>query len=904
MIDFIATATMQEAQGGFSLETAAEEVLNGLFCHYEPPTSEKAQKLAAHEVLKNPAKFGMPKQSKSILRPSRLYKKPKSHARSVTWRDEAQKSDKIEGQAIACANSCDLFGKSTTGEGLADTLVPVPVPVPDENVQNHANSMPQEQESNKNDTSTAPLKKIDDPPKKILYDDEGNPIHEDGTEPQDHSPRSLDRLEMSTSRDDPFFVGRGEGRGRYGYNDDADFYEPENYDRPPSAHNFRRVRSPPVRNATPRYSNDEDETESEFLERVGRRVRSHSPSRRRYDDEDDNVGRSPRNKGWMKRFRRPQTPHRHRGNGDDEDYESDNDGSLVDRVGRISLGRRRSSSRERVRDREYDDEYYRGRNRRSSRSPSRRSEREDAYYEDRRGRSPSRRSEFSDLTDDYGFEQTPRGRGRSKSPGRPGKSQSFMEDGVEVDYNDDAPPPLSSQPTKDFDDRRRSRDHGEEQELRHVSPQEYEEDRIREEDRRRSKDYGEDVDRRRSKDYDDRRSSREHNDRRMSTDKEDRRRSRDGGMRMLDEEENVAPPISPRSKRRWKLGSKSRDEREDEVDREAPRSSKSRYEEDYYDDDRRYEDRRSSRRVSDPIRSRRPQIDTDEPDHDANERRRPHTTSHSSRRGPLPIDTSYDVEDNAGRNRDPTPRMSMDPTDDDRDAQKSNELLPPTPRERPERDEREDRRKSYDDRERRSRRKEDRDDHRAQDREERVHENGDRDGRRPQPLDVNEGMSSKVESSFRQLMKQLSPTSMATDAEIREEVSSVGMESHTLRPIQYPNPFLQVPPPVLEDLEERDDEEGDEETDHDPSTLSSATLSKEHPNLTKRKKVPDGIDPSSSTSTKTKKIWKGWKNAIGKVKHIVKEIDENRLPSPIRLPRVQSKPSSSSSGKKKQVVRE
>ena len=72
-----------------SLEDVAEEVLNGLFCHYEPPTSEEYQRRVAEEIRKN---NGYP-NNKSILRPTgrgggyRDYSKPKT----VTWRDEQRR---------------------------------------------------------------------------------------------------------------------------------------------------------------------------------------------------------------------------------------------------------------------------------------------------------------------------------------------------------------------------------------------------------------------------------------------------------------------------------------------------------------------------------------------------------------------------------------------------------------------------------------------------------------------------------------------------------------------------------------------------------------------------------------------------------------------------------------------
>ena len=45
----MATAAPQPNKG-VSLENVAEEVLNGLFCHYEPPTTEDSQRKAAEEA--------------------------------------------------------------------------------------------------------------------------------------------------------------------------------------------------------------------------------------------------------------------------------------------------------------------------------------------------------------------------------------------------------------------------------------------------------------------------------------------------------------------------------------------------------------------------------------------------------------------------------------------------------------------------------------------------------------------------------------------------------------------------------------------------------------------------------------------------------------------------------------
>jgi hypothetical protein len=156
---------------------------------------------------------------------------------------------------------------------------------------------------------------------------------------------------------------------------------------------------------------------------------------------------------------------------------------------------------------------------------------------------------------------------------------------------------------------------------------------------------------------------------------------------------------------------------------------------------------------------------------------------------------------------------------------------------------------------------------------------------------------------------------MATDDEIREEVSSVGMESNTIRPLSFPNPFLQVPPPVLEESPTNAESEPDPSTLswHQPSksTLSSSMrsgyFSQEKPETSRRRNKKESaaaeIDPVSSGSTKSKKLWRGWKKTIGMVKTIVNDIDEKRIPPPI-FSRIQTKPSSSSSRREKKHSRE
>jgi hypothetical protein len=943
---------------GTSLENVAEEVLNGIFCHYEPPTSESAQVKAAKNFRAHPTDYGFEKQKqrkRSILRTSRLFRKTKKarqkqEIRSVTWRDEKSRSH-LEGRVEACAaEQCDFFGKSTKGgDGLADSLSPKKA------AKVHEDNIIKEQKEQQRVKMTEPLKE-DGTPKKVMYDDEGNPIYEDGSDYQDEndppSPSSLPSPEASENPADfecssyprmsnPFLncdllgsSGRSVAPGpvpapvppaptghselRKTAMEDSNVYEPENYnDRPAGSaqsHAYRRMRSPPIRKPTPRhtYDNEEDlHIETENRDRLVKmpRSRSQSPSRHRTENNDDRPHygdqydsaeedpygedaspRSPRRKGgWMKSFRRPGTPGRRGRNGkeSDDDAEYASDGSLVDRLGRV-FRRRSSSSRERGR-------------------PARGHDDEENYYEDGRGRtrsrSPGHRSDMvSDITEDV-YQMVPPSRGRSHSPGY--RSQQ----GIEIDYTDgrarprsrspgrrdyhvgdDYETPLTRQPTRDYDmDRRRSRENGDSADIESRPIRDYDEYRRRSRDyengldRRPTRDHGEDIDRRRSKEHDaSRRSS----------------KSQDDGKLEQDEGANR---VAPRSRK-----SKSANEKASiESDDKRKRYSKG----DLSSQETGGDSRKSSRprRVSDPVPPpSRKYADIDESDDDEYDRRRPPSTTSSSQRSPTPLETAYESEDGvaaAAPNRDPTPRLSMEPeVFRDKPVSRHNPL-PPTPRrkDRSERSSREDRDKPDKDEPRRSRSSKDEDDaHRSRS------SRDEDETRRPRPLDVKQ---TEEPSMHRALKTQLSPTSMATDDEIREEASSVGMESNTLRPVRYPNPFMHVPPPILEDQEMTNTD-----TEQDPSTLSypppsKATLStgrssrdsaEERKSRKKHEKSrkSDVIQASSSGSSRSKKLWRGWKKTIGKVKSIVHDIDEKRIPPPV-MPGVghHSKPSRKVSSK-------
>lgn len=151
------------------------------------------------------------------------------------------------------------------------------------------------------------------------------------------------------------------------------------------------------------------------------------------------------------------------------------------------------------------------------------------------------------------------------------------------------------------------------------------------------------------------------------------------------------------------------------------------------------------------------------------------------------------------------------------------------------------------------------------------------------------------------LLRQLSPRSMATDDEIREEVSSVGMASETIRPLYYSsNPFAQSTPRFTKVYDDEERENADvvrprSGSDDRPSTLSGSSRStisflpsadkvqkKSQQKHTNKSAFDEPeISRSSSGSTRSKKLWRGWKKTLGKVKQIVKEIDEQRIPPPL-----------------------
>jgi hypothetical protein len=908
---------------GVSMEDVAEEVLNGFFCHYEPPTSTEYQRHVAEQIRKNPnwvpnRRFRR-HHGKSILRPSRLYRDPGQNSKSVTWRDErkAPTIEVLERKAPNCMSGCDVMNCAT----MEDTSKAPPTPaghIPPTPKMGVAANYQRQNRLDENDTRKSPRGSI---PKKakgpVLYDDEGYPyVDEDSDDdgivdenmpPFDdvHPPSPIEKLPSpqvmpaSPHLMNPFSCGLAEAcwpSMAAPTPNQSDAYAMQSVTsqddrRAPTSQSlpYRRIRSPPVRNRYNHYDmeeDDEDEDADSYEARAPNRIgkapsrtpmapyayttgrRPQSPSRRntKYEAQYSELNRlpvprrSPGRKSMFKRWRRPPTPSR-RSEYDTEEEEEiaaiqastsklsklqkeedayDSDG-FVDRLGRAMRPRRRSLSRDRG-----DQEPRRGR------SPAR--GKPDLIEEDRRGRSrsPSRSREDSDYAQET-EEENMRRRRPSRSPirRRSASADSYRDDddyeSVDdsgSDYYDD---------DDDDDDQGRSRRRSREYDDRRSASFDYNRSRSP-----RDRDYDDYDEGRRSNEYDSRQTPRDSEFLVNSSDfdggapsnvsrgeKESRGRGSRGSTRALPvtvdqgprgsfvEEDDYFPAETAVTKR-------------GPTKERAPRADR-------------------SRRVSDPTpASYRPKRRNDDEQDKDYDRRRPHsTTSQASRRSGLALDTSYDeeVKESMGR-PDPTPRK-VERRDDvvyEKPKSRSQQpLLPPTPR--------------------------------------RAEEETRKSNRRVDDIEDDDSTAIRAR---RMLEKQLSPVSQATDSEIREEVSSVGMESSTIRP-QYPNPFLaQNPPnpflrvpPILEETQTTDDS--------DPSTLSSphpietpkagqAGVKKtdSRSNKSSKKKTPQkqtASQPVTAASAgsvgSSKKSFLGTlRKKMGKVKSIVKDIDEKRLPAP------------------------
>lgn len=210
------TREVEEEGIKFNMENVAEDIVNGLFCTYEPPTSKTEQYKAAKAVRKDPTKYTYrPSVPKSILKwkvkkhkekkasysssaseaPSVPPSPPASEERddvndgvvtvekdkkSVTWRDQKAKGGRteIENKVVGLASKY-CGGACNSGEGIADILSSptgratqtffTGGPETPGSMASMASSM-----FSKQTTATE-----EDGEKKVLYDDLGNPIRED-----------------------------------------------------------------------------------------------------------------------------------------------------------------------------------------------------------------------------------------------------------------------------------------------------------------------------------------------------------------------------------------------------------------------------------------------------------------------------------------------------------------------------------------------------------------------------------------------------------------------------------------------------------------------------------------------------------------------------------------------------
>jgi len=214
----------------FNMENAAEDIINGLFCTYEPPTSKAEQYWAANQFREDPKKYAFrPHVPKSILKrkikkhnpnktrggdapstapddapattpdeaaPSAIKETNKETSsavvvtkkKNVTWRDERGKVErtKIENKVVdfstkycggACNSGEDIADilSSPTGRAAQNFFVGGP------ETPGSMASIPGSMASMASSVFGKSPKSADTSNAKILYDDQGNPIQEEDT---------------------------------------------------------------------------------------------------------------------------------------------------------------------------------------------------------------------------------------------------------------------------------------------------------------------------------------------------------------------------------------------------------------------------------------------------------------------------------------------------------------------------------------------------------------------------------------------------------------------------------------------------------------------------------------------------------------------------------------------------
>ena len=202
----------------FSVENATEDIINGLFCTYEPPTSKLEQYKAARAFRKDPKMYATrPSVPKSILKwkfkKAKKKKEPPpsdnaSNARStttptietrddagaadsseksvvaygkksVTWRDEKSQEERTEMENTVVGLAAKYCGGACNdGEGIAE-IMSSPTGRAAQKFFGEASSIFGAKKEVDTAVSGDNTDKQADERKKIFYDDLGNPIRED-----------------------------------------------------------------------------------------------------------------------------------------------------------------------------------------------------------------------------------------------------------------------------------------------------------------------------------------------------------------------------------------------------------------------------------------------------------------------------------------------------------------------------------------------------------------------------------------------------------------------------------------------------------------------------------------------------------------------------------------------------
>ncbi|KAG7349846.1 hypothetical protein IV203_012443 [Nitzschia inconspicua] len=914
----------KEHEGGLNLDNVTEELLNGFFCHYEPPTSENAQFKAARAARAHPEKYAIRPVAKPILRTPTLHPKnrnrgassssrlgpkgdaatvgPHGSGKSVTWRDEKTNNDrnKVEKEVVGCAaNYCGIFQQ---GEGLADvfmtpaekaaaakkaaakqtskkkknaasdsSIVSTPKSSPslasqassmDESVGNNGTNkkrltpvLTSRNKKNRTDTPSFPMADATPtsapPSGRVLYDDLGNPITESevdeetvgfdesvpGTPASQASGRSMDdppRTPPEGDLDTPTAEKTGAATTMDSHNPLAFFYavptavigaavsaaEAVGYKTSSIPKTATEAPSTPVPAASPSILRRPapSETNSGVLAEYRDEIGMYEPED--YNNPFPNASRDPNSGLAYKRVRSPPARRRQ------------------------PTPRRVRGMSERYEDELYDDdEYYTGQVMEDGvvvsslgKVPRQNNSAIDAAAARQSRRHPASRvyrgQDLSPSTitgaTSYQYERDASGRRLrpAKSPGRRSDMYSdlTMEEEAYIYYQSPSNN-AADEHDRGTQPRRRSRgDVVEEEEARLY----YDQERVIKEGRRN-------------------------------------RGSDQCSRNSILDEDGDEEELSPRQyaerfgRKRWegysepdeKVAVDTREEQEAEGYDEIPENLSPRHYAEQYRERRTAATREKD--ASEEISSGR----------NSSSKKEKKSTSKSSKERRRSSGLDPAVGDSK---RDPIPRKSVDPIEAG-DTMKKKEPLPPTPR---------------------------------------RNADGAEEARSLKPTSSTPASQGSFDFSREALHKrrdvsqdsplnQFSPRSMATDDEIREEVSSVGMASETIRPLYYVNPFLNVPPAIIEDEEQNlplDQVPSKEIGGLDPSTLSGSgsTLSSKPSTKSGRSSqrqttrcentAQPAIQKSSSGSTRSKKLWKGWKKTIGTVKKIVQDIDEQRIHPP------------------------